>query len=61
MEASSPMELLGDIQHVAQRGFFLNSDRLSLPQGEVVEEALPSLAPTLPPGMESGWYVYSRP
>ena len=39
------MELLGNIQHVAQRGFFLNSDRLSLPRGEVVEEAFPHLRP----------------
>ena len=35
------MELLGDIWHVVQRGFFLNSDHLSLPEGEVVEEAFP--------------------
>ena len=39
MEASSPMELLSDMRHVAQRGFFLNSDCLSLPWGEVVKEA----------------------
>ena len=39
------MELLGDIWHVAQRGFFLNSDRLSLPRGEVVEEAFPHSCP----------------
>ena len=45
MEASRPMELLGSIQHVAQRGFFLNSDRLSLPQSEAVKEALPHPRP----------------
>ena len=39
------MELLSDIWHVAQRGFFLNSDCLSLPQGEVVEEAFPHSRP----------------
>ena len=45
MEASCPVELLSDIRHVAQRGFFLNSDRLSLPRGEVVEEAFPRSCP----------------
>ena len=45
MEASCPMELFGDIRHVAQRGFFLNSDRLSLPWSEVVKEALPCSCP----------------
>ena len=39
------MELLGDIRHVVQRGFFFNSDRLSLPLGEVVEEAFPRSHP----------------
>ena len=39
------MELLGDIRHVAQRGFFLNSDRLSLLRGEVVEEVFPRSRP----------------
>ena len=45
MEASHPMELLSDIRHVAQRGFFLNSDCLSLPRSEAVEEALPCSHP----------------
>ena len=38
-EASSLLELLGDICHVVQWGLLLNSDRLSLPWSEVVEEA----------------------
>ena len=45
MEASSSMELLSDVRHVAQRGFFLNSDRISLPRGEAVEEAFPHSHP----------------
>ena len=50
-EASSLMELLGDIWHVVQRGLLLNSDRLSLSWGEVVEEAFPRLSPLcLPKG-----------
>ena len=51
MEASSPMELLSDIWHVVQRGLLLNSDRLSLSWGEVVEEAFPCPSPLcLPKG-----------
>ena len=38
-EASSPLKLLGDIWHVVQRGLLFNSDCLSLPGSEVVEEA----------------------
>ena len=44
-EASSLLELLGDICHVVQRVLLLNSDRLSLPGSEVVEEAFPHLSP----------------
>ena len=44
-EASSLLELLGDIYHVVQRGLFLNSDHLSLPGSEVVEEAFPHPSP----------------
>ena len=40
-EASSLLELLGDICHVVQRVLLLNSDRLGLPGSEVVEEAFP--------------------
>ena len=40
-EASSLLELLGDICHVVQRVIPLNSDCLSLPGSEVVEEAFP--------------------
>ena len=39
------MELLGNISHVIQRGFFLNSNCLSFPWGEVVEEAFPRSRP----------------
>ena len=50
-EASSPMELLSDIWHVVQRGLLLNSDRLSLSWGQVVEEAFPHPSPLcLPKG-----------
>ena len=50
-EASSPVELLSDIWHVVQRGLLLNSDRLSLSCGEVVEEAFPRSSPLcLPKG-----------
>ena len=45
VEASSLLELLGDICHVVQRGLLLKSDRLSLPGSEVVEEAFPRLSP----------------
>ena len=41
VEASSLLKLLGDICHVVQRVLLLNSDRLSLPGSEVVEEAFP--------------------
>ena len=41
MEASSPLKLLGDIWHVDQRGLLFNSDHISLPGSEVVEEAFP--------------------
>ena len=44
-EASSPLKLLGDECHVVQRGLLLNSDRLSLPGSEVVEEAFPRPSP----------------
>ena len=44
-EASSPLKLLGDECHVVQRGLLLNSDCLSLPGSEVVEEAFPRLSP----------------
>ena len=44
-EASSLLKLLSDICHVVQRGLLLNSDRLSLPGSEVVEEAFPCLSP----------------
>ena len=54
MEASSPMELLSDIWHVVQRGFFLNSNCLSLLWGEVVEEAFPRSSPLCLP--EGGLY-----
>ena len=40
-EASSLLELLGDICHVDQRVLLLNSDHLGLPGSEVVEEAFP--------------------
>ena len=40
-EASSLLELLSNICHVVQRGLLLNSNRLSLPGSEVVEEAFP--------------------
>ena len=40
-EASSLLELLGDICHVVQRVLLLNSDRLGLPGSEVVKEAFP--------------------
>ena len=43
--ASSLLELLGDICHVVQRGLLLNSNRLSLPGSEVVEEAFPRPSP----------------
>ena len=50
-EASSPLELLCDIWHVAQRGLLLNNDRLSLSWGEVIEEAFPRPSPLcLPKG-----------
>ena len=45
VEASSPLKLLGDECHVVQRGLLLNSDCLSLPGSEVVEEAFPRLSP----------------
>ena len=45
VEASSLLELLGDMCHVVQRGLLLNSDCLSLPGSEVVEEAFPRLSP----------------
>ena len=45
VEASSLLELLGDICHVVQRVLLLNSDHLSLPGSEVVEEAFPRLNP----------------
>ena len=45
VEASSLLELIGDIRHVVQRGILLNSDRLSLPGSEVVEEAFPHPSP----------------
>ena len=41
VEASSLLKLLGDICHVVQRVLLLNSDRLSLPGSEVVEDAFP--------------------
>ena len=41
VEASSLLELLGDICHVVQRVLLLNSDCLGLPGSEVVEEAFP--------------------
>ena len=44
-EASSPLKLLGDECHVVQRGLLLNSDSLSLPGSEVVEEAFPHPSP----------------
>ena len=44
-EASSLLELLGDICHVVQRGLLLNSDHLSLPGSEVVKEAFPRPSP----------------
>ena len=44
-EASSPLKLLGDECHVVQRGLLLNSDHLSLPGSEVVEEAFPCPSP----------------
>ena len=44
-EASSILELLGNICHVVQRVLLLNSDRLGLPRSEVVEEAFPRLNP----------------
>ena len=51
MEASSPMELLGNIWHVVQRGLLFNNDRLSLLWGEVVEEVFPRSSPLrLPEG-----------
>ena len=50
-EASSLLELLGDICHVVHRGLLLNSDCLSLPGSEVVKEAFPHPSPlSLPEG-----------
>ena len=45
VEASSLLKLLGDICHVVQRGLLLNSNCLSLPGSEVVEEAFPHQSP----------------
>ena len=45
VEASSPLKLLGDECHVVQRGLLLNSNCLSLPGSEVVEEAFPRPSP----------------
>ena len=51
VEASSLLELLSDIWHVVQRGILLNSNHLSLPGSEVVEEAFPRPSPlSLPEG-----------
>ena len=41
VEASSLLELLGNICHVVQRVLLLNSNRLRLPGSEVVKEAFP--------------------
>ena len=58
VEASSLLELLGDIWHVVQRGLLLNSDHLSLPGSEVVEEAFPRPNPlSLPEGGLYGVFV----
>ena len=57
-EASSLLELLGDIWHVVQRGLLLNSNCLSLPGSEVVEEAFPHPSPlSLPEGGLYGVFV----
>ena len=57
-EVSSFLELLGDIWHVVQRGLLLNSDHLSLPGSEVVEEAFPHPSPlSLPEGGLYGVFV----
>ena len=54
-EASRPLKLLGDECHVVQRGLLLNSDRLSLPGSEVVEETFPCPSPLcLPIGSLDG-------
>ena len=57
-EASSLLELLGDVRHVVQRGILLNSDRLSLPGSDVVEEAFPHPSPlSFPEGGLYGVFV----
>ena len=57
-EARSLLELIGDIRHVVQRGILLNSDRLSLPGSDVVEEAFPHPSPlSFPEGGLYGVFV----
>ena len=53
-EASSLLELIGDIWHVVQRGILLNSNCLSLLGSDVVEEAFPHPSPLSFP--EGGLY-----
>ena len=57
-EVSSLLELIGDVWHVVQRGILLNSDCLSLPGSDVVEEAFPHLSPlSFPEGGLYGVFV----
>ena len=57
-EASSLLELIGDVWHVVQRGILLNSDCLSLPGSDVVEEAFPHPSPlSFPEGGLYGVFV----